>query len=375
MANIETLCRHYAGPVEIAAGSARDGGQVAVRDAHPVALLRLGLTVYFTEMRRSLPESQPWLKGLERALGLGESATLGAFANSRGSGLAIHHDRYDQLFFQISGEKRFQYAPNGFVEHPDVQFSPAASVPAEWGQSYRQGFPLTTEEVLARDLETISLKPGSAFFMPSGTWHTTSDQTGEALSLVVAVRAPSRLALLLNFLGYYAGQSGAWRAPAYRGFGEEPEPEHETFSAMFRDLAERMRSLPAAEAFNAWSTHAHTTGTQSEYPLTARFARYIRLPNSRLEIVPDADPAQLRCTVSSGSVNRPQARVTLGVHAESRPVLDWVLRIARAFSVDEICESFPDYPRAELEHLFAMLSHAALLRPIPAPEWNVDELG
>jgi hypothetical protein len=372
MANIEALCRHYAGPVEIAAGSSRDGGQVAVRDAHPVALLRLGLTVYFSDMRRSLPESQAWLKGIEQSLGLLDCTTLGAFANSRGSGLAIHHDRFDQLLFQISGEKQFRYSPNGYVERPDVQFSPVASVPADWGQTYRRRFPLTADEVLSREFRTITLKPGSAFFMPSGTWHTTSDQPGEALSLVVAVRAPSRLALLLNYLGYYAGQSPAWRAPAYRGFGDRPESEHAEFAALFDDLAKRMHSLPAANAFGAWATHGYTTGTQSEYPLGARFARYIRLPNSRVELEPDVDPTQLRCTVSSGSVNRPQARVTLGVHVESRPVLDWVLRVARAFSVDEVCTTFPDYPREELEHLFAMLSHAALLRPIPAPEWDEE---
>ena len=27
----------------------------------------------------------------------------------------MHHDRYDQLFFQIRGLKRFQYAPNGIL--------------------------------------------------------------------------------------------------------------------------------------------------------------------------------------------------------------------------------------------------------------------
>jgi hypothetical protein len=47
-----------------------------------------------------------------------------AFANAAGSGLPLHHDRYDQLFFQIRGRKQFQYAPNGYVGTPDLQFSP-----------------------------------------------------------------------------------------------------------------------------------------------------------------------------------------------------------------------------------------------------------
>ncbi len=79
-----------------------------------------------------LPKSNEWLRGLEATLGLPECSSMMAFANSAGSGLSLHHDRYDQLFFQIRGRKVFQHAPNGYVENPDVQFSPCGPAHPEF---------------------------------------------------------------------------------------------------------------------------------------------------------------------------------------------------------------------------------------------------
>jgi len=213
--SIESLCKSYVGSVEVAKGSVVEGIQTAVNGVHPTALLKLGLTVFFSDLRRALPKSNEWLRQLETSLGLPECASMMAFANAAGSGLSLHHDRYDQLFFQIRGSKRFQYAPNGYVENPDVQFSPYGPAHPDFGRSYRRGFPLTSEEVLKKQFQTVELQPGSAFFMPSGTWHTTAEQPSDSLSLVVAVRAPSYLEVLQNLLGYYASQSGLTSSRVY----------------------------------------------------------------------------------------------------------------------------------------------------------------
>src|SRR4051812_10103748 len=79
MESLETLVRGYAGALHVSNGTAKDGVQVAVVGAHASALLRLGLTVYFVELDRALPDSAPWLRGLEGALGLPECASLAAF--------------------------------------------------------------------------------------------------------------------------------------------------------------------------------------------------------------------------------------------------------------------------------------------------------
>jgi quercetin dioxygenase-like cupin family protein len=371
MASTDALCREYSGSVEVSQGSELQGAQFGVSGAHPLALLRAGLTVYFSDLRRLLPASTAFLRELERCLGLGECASVMAFVNAPGSGLPLHHDRYDQLFFQIRGQKRFRYAPNGFVENPDLQFSPANAASPDFGQRYAAGFPLTTQEVLDRPFETVQLEPGSAFFMPAGTWHTTAHQAEETLSLVVAVRAPSRLDLLLNLLRYYAGQAPAWRERTYGGWSSDQtvaEQEHDSWAPLLADLAKRLQGLPLASAYQAWSANGFITGAYTEYP-SAPFERFIRLPNSSLELV-DGAQGKLRCIVLSGPNHRPQNRVELGIDPEARPVVEWILASRAAFTLAQLCKSFPDFDPDEIKDLLSWLGRAALLRPLPAPEWR-----
>jgi len=373
MESTESLCKVYTGNLEVAKGSVVDGIQTGVNGVHPTALLKLGLTVFFPDLRRLLPKSNEWLRGLEASLGLPECSSLMAFANAAGSGLSLHHDRYDQLFFQIRGQKRFQYAPNGYVENPDVQFSPNGHAHPDFARSYRGGFPLTSEEVLKKPFQSVELLPGSAFFMPSGTWHTTAEQRTDSLSLVVAVRAPSYLDLLKNLLSHYASQAPAWRARPYGAWSAEPSvaqaPEHE-LAQLMSDLGERLKRLPAGDAFKAWSAHGFTIGTQSEYVTSQRFERFIRLPNSSVLFEDDATLSKLRCTVLSGPTNRPQAQMVLGIEPEARPLVDWILASHAAFTPAALCEALPDYEPAEVETLLSWLARAALIRPLPAPEWD-----
>lgn len=373
MQSIESLCKGYAGTLEVAKGSVVEGLQASVNGVHPSALLKLGLTVFFQDLRRSLPPSNEWLRRLEASLGLPECASIMAFANAAGSGLALHHDRYDQLFFQIRGQKRFQYAPNGYVENPDVQFTPFGPAHVDFGRSYRHGFPLTSEEVLQKPFTTVELEPGSAFFMPAGTWHTTAEQPSESLSLVVAVRAPSRLDVLQTLLAHYAGQSPAWRARPYGAWSQEPGAAaraEQALAQLMRDLGQRLQQLPAADAFKAWSVQGFALGALADYPSQQRFQRFIRLPNSAVRFEDDAALGKLRCTVSSGPSHRPRVETVLAIEHEARPLLDWILQTHAAFTPAELCEALPDYDAEEVEALLGWLARAALIRPLLAPEWD-----
>jgi hypothetical protein len=371
LASTDSLCREYGGAVEVSQGSELEGSQFPVSGAHPLALLRAGLTVYFSDLRRLLPASQPFLRGLESSLGLCECASVMAFVNAPGSGLPLHHDRYDQLFFQIRGEKTFRYAPNGFVEQPDLQFSPANAAQADFGLRYASGFPRTTSEVLEQPFQTLRLLPGSAFFMPAGTWHTTAGQAEETLSLVVAVRAPSRLDLLLNLLRYHAGQAPEWRERTYGAWSSDEQVaarEHASWAPLLEDLAKRLPTLPITALHQAWSAHAFVNGSQADYP-AERFERFIRLPNSSLEFGDDPS-GKLRCTVLSGPNHRPQTRTVLGINPEAREVVEWILQSRAAFTVSQVCETFPAFARDDTEDLLAWLGRAALVRPIPTPPWS-----
>ncbi|HEV8550067.1 MAG TPA: cupin domain-containing protein [Polyangiaceae bacterium] len=372
--SVDSLCRFYTGALEVAQGSAEVGIQIPVRDAHAAALLQLGLTVYFTELRRSLPFAGNWLKALENALGVPECASLAAFTNAKGSGLPLHHDRFDQVFFQLKGKKIFRHAPNRLAENPDVQFSPVTAAAPEFGRTYQRGFPLGAEDIVRRELTTLVLEPGDAFFMPAGTWHTTAEQEGESLSMVVVVRAPSRLELLLNLLDYYVGQAPEWRGRTYGGWADAGSnaAERDVLARLTAELARRLPALDVQHAFDAYTAHGFTIGTVGEYPRATRFERFIRLPNSSARVEASDEPGKLRCVILSGPTSRPQARTELAFNVEARPVLDWVLGLNRAFTLTEASARFEHFAPDELAELFAWLGHAALIRPLPMPEWDGD---
>ncbi|HET7539264.1 MAG TPA: cupin-like domain-containing protein, partial [Polyangiaceae bacterium] len=334
------------------------------------------LTVYFKDLRRQLPGAPAFLRELELALGVPPSAGLSAFVNAPGSGLSLHHDRFDQLLFQIRGRKVFRHLPNRYVEHPSVQFTPFASAPPEWGQSYRHGFPRSTQPLLEQALESVELEPGSVIFLPGGLWHTTAEQPDRALSLVVPVRAPSRLDVALNSIRYYAAQSPDWRQSAYGGWSRDPElaaGEQQTFARLFSDLGERMTHLPTEDAFAALSVDAFTKGSLTEYPQGARFARFIKLPNSSATFEEDSALGKLRCVVRSGAFHRPPVETVLAFEAQARVVVEWILQSDRAFSSKELCDRFDDFRIDELLNLLDGLAQAALIRPLPAIEWDGEK--
>jgi hypothetical protein len=372
MASVDSLCQKYVGPLEVAQGTAGQGIQVPVSDVHPVALLRLGLTVYFADLRRTLPDSRPWLRALEASLGLIECATLSAFTNALGSGLSVHHDRFDQLLFQIEGKKNFRYATNGFVENPDLQFSPYAVALPEFGQTYRGGFPPDARALAPERFDSVLLEPGSALFLPAGTWHTTTEQSERSLSVVVAVRAPSRLDLALNLLRHHASHSPEWRARPYGGFASDPavsKSEHEALGRLLADLGGRLGSLSARHAFDAWKGQAFIAGTLGEYPRATEFEGYIRIPNASLRFEPRPE-GKLHCVVFAGPTDRPATRTELSINEEARPILDWVLVTHRAFTLDEAARRFTEFTREDLLDLFGWLAQAGWIRPLPAPEWD-----
>lgn len=373
LTSVDALCREYTGSVEVAQGSTTNGLQFAVNGAHPYSLLTAGLTVYFQDMKRHLPASAEWLQALEASLGVSECARIMAFANAKGSGLTLHHDRYDQLFFQIRGEKLFRYAPNRYLTEPDTQFSPINGSAPEFAQRYRHGYPLTCEEVLQQPFTTLELKPGSAFFMPAGTWHTTADQQGEALSLAVAIRTPSRLDVLLNLLSIYAGQEPKWRERCYGAWSSDAAARAEAEAAwqpLLADLAERLPKLPMQQAPLAWTIQSILNGQASRFPRDARFERFVRLPNSSLEFADDPAGGKLRCTVSAGPNHRPQARTTLGIEPDARVIMEWVAKQSAVFTVTRLRDAFSDFAPEDIDELLSWLAQAGLVRPLPAPEWD-----
>jgi hypothetical protein len=136
------------------------------------------------------------------------------------------------------------------------------------------------------------------------------------------------------------------------------------------DLGGRLPALSPRDAHAAWWSEGFTVGTQGQYPMHARFDRYVRLPNSSVRYAGAGTSGLDTCIVRSGPTDRPQAETVLAISDDVRSVIDWVLQTRAAFSVDDACRAFDGCARDDLEKLFAWLSHAALIRPVPAPEWD-----
>jgi len=52
------------------------------------------------------------------------------------------------------------------------------------------------------------------------------------------------------------------------------------------------------------------------------------------------------------------------------PLLDWILASRAAFTAQALCSALPEYEPEAVEARLGWLARAALIRPLPAPEWD-----
>ena len=178
--------------------------------AEAYAHYRAGKTLSFA---RKDPLVRAWLAGLERELeltpSLDGSARYGAvFASPGQAGAEMHFDRYDILSIQLGGTKRWWVAP------PKVPFPTTT-----WGvgdvygpsfdaRAYRDGFMLPER----RDMQKISVRPGSVFYLPRGWWHETEADRGEGSTcLNFAFSPPTRTDTLTTLARVGFEESAALR--------------------------------------------------------------------------------------------------------------------------------------------------------------------
>lgn len=392
--SIESLCRDHRGHLEIAHGgqgtqaSAHPesfigaGGQSPVRGSPPQALLRLGLTVFFGGISTQLPAAKDFLRNLEGALGIPPCAGMSAFANAPGSGLPFHHDSFDQLLIQLQGTKRFVRALRQPKAHPRISVSPSGPTAPHFETVYRRGFVEDDQEIQREGIEEHVLKPGSCIFMPAGTWHRTADQKEACLSLVVAVRAPSKLDILTTALQYLAAQSEEYRAPAYGLFqaprenrdlentqGPSRQLEVENcLESLAHRLVQQAGVLKGADMRRAWQESLLRDGNPATYPLHAGFKTYIRLPGTsvRFEVRPaqGEEEEKIRLVVRCAHTIRDNL---LEFSPPARVILDAILTEKGEFESDEMASRFEDFEEEEVEIFLEQLAQVGLLRPIAMP--------
>ena len=294
---------------------------------------------------------------------------LSAFANAPGSGLPLHHDSYDQLLIHLIGEKIISYRERRDVDDPRISYSPSGPISKHFEEVYRRGFSDSTT-LLESDLSTVTLKPGSCIFLPGGTWHRTEDQNEPCLSLTTAVRAPSRIDLLMGALRAYLAQSEDWRAPAYGVVvGDDPdEDEVRRIDELLAGLPERLAPLKFSALRQAFHIAGVEPGAVDAYPAEEPFDHFVRLPSSSCDILPDPEaPGMIRCSVRTFLL--PTASV-LQMESDALPVIEWILETRRVFSLDELTSAHEQFEPGDLKAIVTQLAQVGLLRPASSLVWE-----
>jgi len=387
LGSIEELCKAYRGPLEIAQGSTQNGnqppgspsyvgrgGQTPVKGVRADMLLRLGLTVYFANLRSMIAPASAFAEAIEAELEVPPCVGIGAFANAPGSGLPLHHDSHHQLFVQLSGEKTLFVRQNEGVSYPGIPHSPTWRIHPFFTSVYPGGAP-SEESLVTAGLETISLSPGDCLFLPAGTWHRTAGQTETCLSLTVAVRAPSVLDLLICAAGYLGMQDPSLRAPAYGAFPRDTEPkdaekngdaEKNAFglpTGSIERFAQGLTALDVRQLERAWSARSLQEVTPAAYPM-GKFSHFLRIPSTEITVQP-VDDSWFSCQVRA--VGAPQAS-ELRFHREAGPLLDGILAWPGMLSADALGARFEDYEVAEISSFLDQLARVGALTPVPLAE-------
>lgn len=385
--SVVRLCQEHRGGLQVAQGRTSGphalapfmgaGGQTVVQGANAAALLRLGLTVYFTDLQETVPDSRAWLTELEGALGLPPCAGLSAFCNAPGSGLPIHHDGQDQLLIHLIGKKSLTFARYPRALYPRLSAGPESPVARHFGTVYRHGFPDSAPEIEAAGVESVQLEPGSCLFFPAGTWHRTQDQTEPCLSVSVALRAPSRLDLIVNGLRYFAGQSPTLRKPIYGAFprahdavpsGDDTNGSERPLQSFDEDLAlllERLPTLTSQEIRSAWAAPLVKEGEPAAWMASVEFDSYLCSPNLKIHVeAPSPEVLRLRAQRALSL-----QETVLEFSALARPILDVLLARRRAVSLQELYEQFDDFDEGEIRSFVQQLVRAGVLLPLPTRQW------
>lgn len=357
LANIDSLSRAYRGRMVVSAGNQ---AQYEVSGLRPAAAVQdLGLTVGFERLENDvLPDAQPWQRALERDLGLpGESASMMAFVNARGTGLSLHCDPYEHFVVQVSGCKTFR-----LKEHPTARFPNilhGAKVPPGLRHYVQCPDGLPRWRHAPADADRVILQPGSVLFMPRGTYHETeSSQDDVAITVAIRVTTTSFADIVLHYLSHFLLQDVAWRTPALGGWSQEPGPRaraRQQLGALVTRLAEDLPHLDIDRMFRAKQSGAQLVADMDE---TVRLQRD---PTIELELARHGgDMLALRIVDATGAV------VYRGhFQAALEPVLAWLQDRGAAFDFDTIASVFDHWDRASLRTLLAFLVKKRALAIVP----------
>ncbi len=354
LASATELAQRYQGPLRFTHGHS-DRLTFLPQGGDAVGLLDMGLTVNFVGLASVLPNAQPFLRQLERELGLlpGTMAMI-AFASSGDDGLVCHFDNSDLISVQLAGSKRFHYSTEPAVPGNTYgQYIPGTAPFDELFSMAGDGFP----DPAKAHFEVAEMLPGSVLFLPRGTWHFTEGEGSLSVSLLSD--AHNAVRCVLDQLRFLLLQDPRWRQPLVCGFGDE-----ERDAGTRAHVAELLASLPEAVRR---LTPDDVLGARAQVgfrPLhVSPASRFLRTPHTRVEIglpgAGGATPVGFLVAVTR-RLEHPVLQVELAPGGVS--MLRWIEARAAAFAAGELAAAFPDRPFAAVKQVLELCVRAQFVR-------------
>lgn len=331
----------------------RSSRMLSVQGMNPAHLYELGLTVHLPDITSSVPAVVPFLRSLEKDLGIEEgSAHFTVWASPVGGGVPPHFDAEDVFSVQLAGTKRFEVAPMTDYACPfGMQFGPAGPTFDDMYPQLKSGFP----DVTNVQFETVDMKPGSVLFLPRGTWHRTHADA-DSFAISIGIRPPTLLDAFLEQMRYLMLQDPGWRRPMYGVRGGEREREEALERAR-----KALRSAPRMlQALSAEDLAPLPEGERLKN--MTRSSRFQRDFGTRLEIVPASGGEfmiQVKCwNRDEGERDTLQMRAT----PEYVPIFGWLSDCRAAFTAGELADRFSDVPFGQHRKILEALTRGKYLR-------------
>jgi 50S ribosomal protein L16 3-hydroxylase len=204
-----------------------------------------GFTLYFSKVEEVHAGVVPFLRRLERDLGLRRGdMTCEAIVSRKGAGAAAHFDADGTFNVQLEGRKRWRVAPNDSVDAPHKAGMIGDPIHAEMAGYARQPFP----ERLPPDATMFDTKPGSVVFLPHGCWHETECLT-DSLAIAFVVPGPKWYQLFAEEVAQELAKHPAARQLSLMG----PRANRETAAEVLTALRAIANDMDVERLFKRWN--------------------------------------------------------------------------------------------------------------------------
>ena len=188
---------------------------LAVDPAQAAELYLAGATLAFNGVQEWHGLLGRWLRDLARDLGLpADMCHCNVYISPAGAGVPKHFDSHHVISIQLIGAKLWSFAPNRLLDHPIDNHVASLPLPAAVVR-YSRGTP---SRRMPRGSTRVTMRPGSALFLPAGFWHTTR-ATEPSLAVTFGLRAPRWFEILRDELAARLERLADWREPAWGAAG------------------------------------------------------------------------------------------------------------------------------------------------------------